>query len=188
MTGSVISIGLAIRPRAEKDHPQVARQIPPPEVVEIGPERQKPKKVLRTFFRSEIQATDSTLRGCSANRAATKRCAIGTGRPVEESEQQNRIENMQDQARPVMAAGVSPEKSPVEDVRQPCQWMPVPGLMVEESPLQGLPGQTGLEMGVLKQVNVVVVIDESNPEHSIDDKNGCGQKKGKKNSVLVFSI
>ncbi len=30
------------------------------------------KKVLSTFFRSDIQATESTLRGCRANSAATK--------------------------------------------------------------------------------------------------------------------
>ena len=87
------------------------------------------KNVLRTSFRSEIQATDSTCSGCSPNSAATS--PLRHTAPVirrKDDEQQQRVGHMQGQVHEMVTARRlvgRPKELAGQHVRKHGQRMPV---------------------------------------------------------------
>src|SRR5215472_11584435 len=72
--GSVTSMGFAANPKANSSDTNKYRQICRTRTYQpYAPRVNRKKRVLSRFSRSATQATDSTLRGCSAKRLATSR-------------------------------------------------------------------------------------------------------------------
>ena len=129
--------------------------------------------MLSRFLRSAIQATDSTLRGCSANSAATIK--LGPAEPVARSqhqEQQQHIHHVKQKVGVVMSGWVQLEKLVVQRVRKPRQRMPVRFVIGRERPGNGLPIQPRLDRSVLDDVSLIVVVDEGMAVHRVVDSNG----------------
>ena len=88
--GSVTSIGLAMRPSANAASPATYQRAEADSAhCPCAASVRRKKKVLRTSFRSEIQATDSTWSGCTANSAATTR--LGHSAAVQRRSRANSI-------------------------------------------------------------------------------------------------
>ena len=68
---------------------------------------------------------------------------------------------MQKQVDVVRAGGIEVEQLAIQRVRKPCQRMPRADVIGGECPANGVPGQAGLHIGVLRDVKGVVVIDEA---------------------------
>ena len=100
--------------------------------------------MLSRFLRSEIQATDSTLMGCSANNAATMK--LRPAYPVARCNTQNNSAAFSAcSSRLVLwcREGFESEELAVESVGEPGQGMPVGRVEGGESPLHGVPFPAG---------------------------------------------
>ena len=75
---------------------------------------------------------------------------------------------------------------PVERVRQPGQRMPVPLLGCSESPGDRLPGEAVVDVKILRDVTVVVVIDERVAVDRVVERESGDHEEKAKNDVALF--
>ena len=134
---------------------------------------------LRTSLRSAIQATDSTWRGCQANRAATR--ALRQNAAVmrrSSQEKQEAVGGVQEEAGQMMPAGVEAEELAIEHVAEDGEGMPVAGDLGVQGVAKAGRGHAGLHDGIGGDEVGVVVIDEFVAGHGpIDGEGDRGQKQ-----------
>ena len=136
--------------------------------------------MLRTSFRSEIHATDSTCSGCTAKSAADKGTAARRRRDVnEQSEQQQRVDDVEDEIGDVMGAGREPEELHVDEVRQPRQRMPVGVVERGERPRDGRARQPVCDVRVLTDVDGIVELDEIGAGEAAERKEGQDDERSR---------
>ena len=120
--------------------------------------------MLSTSLRSATQATDSTCSGCSANSAATT--PLRQSAPVsllEQEKEQQRVGDVEEQARQVMPARPQPVKLAVEHVRKHRDRMPVARDLTVPRPGKPFGAQAGLHVRIGGDVIRIVVVDELMP-------------------------
>jgi len=107
---------------------------------------------------------DSTLSGCTANRAAPAGSAHALCNQAA-AETKARIERVNQQAVKMMARRIQPKQLIVERMRQPCQRMPIRRVGGREGPLDGAPGGVTLDVAVRGDVFLIVQDDERVPNN-----------------------
>ena len=86
-------------------------------------------------------------------------------RTTEHPEEHKDVDNVQQQVDVVVRAGVVLEELIVDDVRQPCDRMPVGRIVAGHRPFDGLAIQPGLDVIVASDVGAVVIVDEGVMAH-----------------------
>jgi len=117
--------------------------------------------MLNTFFRSETQATDSTLTGCTANNAATEARPRQSGGALEQKEQQESAGGVNQNAHVVMTSGIELKELVVQRMRKPRQWMPGSCIQWCKSPLDRRPGQSRPHMRIPGDVHLIIHVGEA---------------------------
>ena len=136
-----------------------------------APIASRPKNAERTSLRSATQATDSTLRGCSAKSAATAALPGGArGAPQQEKDEEH-VGAVEEKAREVVPRRRHPEEADVRHVGHPRERMPVRGLGRGDRPGGVAGGQSGADVRVADDVLLVVVADEAVAEHGAKTAN-----------------
>ena len=81
-------------------------------------------------------------------------------RPVQEEEQQQRVDQVKKQIGQVVAPGLHPVKLTVQHVGQPGQGVPVGRVEGGETPFHSLPREPRPDQGVFVDIHVVIAGDE----------------------------
>ena len=130
--------------------------------------------MLRTFLRSAIQATDSTLIGCSAKSAATIRLRqIIPVTPASIRKISTALVVCSSTLTRCGPAGFRPKQLAIEFVREPRNRMPVRVRGCRECPRDRVPGESRLDVGVLRDVEIVVEVEERGANDRVVKSKGC---------------
>jgi hypothetical protein len=89
----------------------------------------------------------------------------GAREALERDEEQHRIRDVEDQAREMKARGIAAVECEIDRPRQPRQREPIRAAKGGERPGDGLGAEAALHVGVVQDVEVVVVVDEAVVEH-----------------------
>ena len=143
--------------------------------------------MLSTLLRSATQATDSTLRGCTANSAATTRLrAVYPVNHCKNKKQQQRIRGVQQNAGVMVTDRIELKQLAIEGVRKPGQRMPVRLIERGECPSYRFPVKTRPNMRILGDIAIVVEVHETIARHGIvESKCGHHQQQPQHNFLLA---
>ena len=87
------------------------------------------------------------------------------GHALQEQKQEDGVENVQGEVGGVEAGGIQSIKIVVHHEGEPGQWMPVVAIPRGKRPTHAVPGQPGLNLLVLDDIERVVVIKKFRREH-----------------------
>jgi tetratricopeptide (TPR) repeat protein len=87
------------------------------------------------------------------------------GQGVKQTEQQERVGDVQRQTRQVMPGWPKPKPLAIQHVRPPRHWVPVSRVRVPQRPLQSGQRQAGFDWRIVGNVIGVVIIGEGAPRH-----------------------
>jgi len=82
------------------------------------------------------------------------------GRKIKEVEEQQGVPDVQDDVGQVIAPCIRTVDFKIDEIGQPGQWLPEARFECLKSPGQGLAGKSGLHRAVLRDVDVVIEIQE----------------------------
>ena len=99
--------------------------------------------------------------------------------PEQQEKEQGRIGGVEEDADKVVRPGVEPKERAVSHVGDPGQRMPVARVPGGQRPAEAGPGQPLLDRGIVRDVVVVVVIDEGmRPRRQINQQRGKRKQQG----------
>ncbi len=117
--------------------------------------------MLSTVLRSRDPGHRLDINGMHGKQCRHHKAPPGIARRApQHPEEQHRVQRMQQHAGLVMSGGILVVHLEIQRVRQPGDRVPVAGVVGDERPGHGVPGQAVLDVDVLGDVDVVVVIDE----------------------------
>ncbi len=116
---------------------------------------------LRTSRRSESQATDSTRKGCSANRAATSALGQRPGHSPQNQKQRRRRHGVQQHIGQMVAGRIQAIQLAVEHVGEHRQRTPIAHRPTAERPGNARPRQPARDVRIVEDVNRIVPVQES---------------------------
>ena len=107
-------------------------------------------------------------------------------RALQNQEQQDRISRMEKHVDGVKSRRIQTKHLAVECIRKPCNRVPVQSFRDLKRPYEGMPGEAGSNLGILRHVNRIVVIEKWSPGHRVvEDNRRQRQQKAENHPPLL---
>jgi hypothetical protein len=111
----------------------------------------------------------------------------GSGHEAKQGKEKDRVDEMKDDIRPMVAAGIGPKQLPVQHMRNPGKRVPVAAAFhVPEGPDQPFHSQPCLNMYIISNINRIIVVDEPViANRLVADQNHHTQHQGNQNLFRI---
>ena len=156
---------------------QVSSDAGPPRIPAIGSQREEKEKHAEDGFafrdprhRLHIDRMQSEERG---DRQAAPSQARGT---LQNQKQEHRVGRMEKYVGGMVAVRLQAENLAIESIRQPGHRVPVQSVRGAKSPKGGVPGESGPNLGIVRNVNLVVVIEKGSASGRVIE---CNRRQSK---------
>ena len=190
-TGSVITCALVIRPKAKAR--VTARYRPttgPARVPAIRGQREEEEEHAEDVLafrdpghRLDIDRMQSEKRG---DREAAPSQARGT---LQNQKQEHRVGGMEKHVDGVLTRRVQAENLAIESMREPGDRVPVRRFRGLKSPNHGVPAESGTDLGIVGNVNRVVVIEKGSAgDRVIERERGQERAAGREQSASLRDL
>jgi hypothetical protein len=89
----------------------------------------------------------------------------------------------------MVAVRVQAENLAIESIREPGHRVPVQSFRGAKSPKGGVPGESGPNLGIVGNVNLVVVIEKGSARNRVVERKGCeGKQQAENQSVFLRDV
>jgi hypothetical protein len=85
----------------------------------------------------------------------------GSRHKAKQRKEQDRVDKVKDDIRPMVTAGIGPKQLPVQHMRKPGQRMPVAALHVPEGPEKPFHSHPPLNMFIICNIHRIIVVNEA---------------------------